>query len=310
MKEGLVNDFVRAFCEDREGGVWIGTDGGLSYWRGGTFRSFTAATGLIYGSIRGLLLDRDDSLWVATERGLTRFRSGAFVSDPLLERLGSTKVWALYQDAEHGLWIGTQGAGLFLLKSGRLTPFTTEHGLPSNKIHFVGEDRQGNLWMSGPNGVVSVSRRELESLPPHASRHVAVRLYDTTEGLNTNQMRGGVQPSGVVTTTGEVWLPSTKGAVLIVPDVPERPSRLPLVIEQAIADGHAVPFPAALDLPPGEGKLEIQYTSLRLAAPERLASDTGWKTSSATGPPSGSARWRTTPTCRRASTGFTSSRTK
>ena len=44
MKEGLVNDFVRAFCEDREGGVWIGTDGGLSYWRDGTFRSFTAAT--------------------------------------------------------------------------------------------------------------------------------------------------------------------------------------------------------------------------------------------------------------------------
>ena len=86
MKEGLVNDFVRAFCEDREGGLWIGTDGGLSYWRAGTFRSFTAATGLIYGSIRGLLLDRDDSLWVATERGLTRFRSGAFVSDPLLER--------------------------------------------------------------------------------------------------------------------------------------------------------------------------------------------------------------------------------
>ncbi len=270
MKEGLVNDFVRAFCEDREGGVWIGTDGGLSYWRGGTFRSYTAATGLIYGSIRGLLLDRDDSLWVATERGLTRFRSGAFVRDPLLEPLGSTKVWALYQDDEHGLWIGTQGAGLFLLKSGRLTQFTTEHGLPSNKIHFVGEDRLGNLWMSGPSGVVSVSRRELESLPPHASRHVAVRLYDTTEGLNTNQMRGGVQPAGVVTTTGEVWLPSTKGAVLIVPDVPERPSRLPLVIEQAIADGQTVPFPAALDLPPGEGKLEIQYTSLRLAAPERL----------------------------------------
>ena len=43
-----------------------------------------------------------------------------------------------------------------------------------------------------------------------------------------------------------------------------------MVIEQAIADGRAVPFPAALELPPGEGKLEIQYTSLRLAAPERL----------------------------------------
>ena len=134
----------------------------------------------------------------------------------------------------------------------------------------MGEDRIGNLWLSGPGGVVSVSRRDLESRPPHASRDVPMRLYDTTEGLDTNQMRGGVQPAGVVTTTGEIWLPGTKGAVIIIPDEPERPSRLPVVIEQAVASGPPIPFPTGLDLPPGEGKLEIQYTSLRLAAPERL----------------------------------------
>jgi signal transduction histidine kinase/ligand-binding sensor domain-containing protein len=271
MKEGLVNDFVRAFCEDRTGGVWIGTDGGLSYWLDGTFRSFTRANGLIYGSIRGLLLDQDDSVWVATERGLTRFRDGAFATDPILERLRGTKVWALYQDAERGLWIGTQGAGLFLLKSGRLAHFTMAHGLPSNKIYFVGEDRIGNLWMSGPGGVVSVSRRDLESRSAHASTDVPMRLYDTTRGLNANQMRGGVQPSGVVTTGGEIWLPGTKGAVMVVPDAPERPGRLPVIIEQVVAGGgEPIPFPTELDLPPGEGKLEIAYTSLRLAAPERL----------------------------------------
>ena len=190
MKEGLVNDFVRAFCEDREGGLWIGTDAGLSYWRGGTFRSFTAADGLIYGSIRGLLLDRDDSLWVATERGLTRFRSGAFVTDPLLERLASTKVWALHQDSEDGLWVGTQGAGLFLLKSGRLTQFTTDHGLPSNKIHFVGEDRQGNLWMSGPSGVVlgvAARSRIAPSARVTARAGAALRHHRRPD---TNQMRG------------------------------------------------------------------------------------------------------------------------
>jgi ligand-binding sensor domain-containing protein/signal transduction histidine kinase len=270
MKEGLVNDFVRAFCEDRQGGVWIGTDGGLSYWRNGIFTSFTPATGLIYNSIRALLVDQDDSVWVATERGLTRLRSGVFVHDPLLEPLRGTKVWALYQDDDRGLWIGTQGAGLFLLKSGRLTQFTADHGLPSNKIHFVGEDRVGNLWLSGPSGVVSVARRDLESRPPHASRDVPMRLYDTTEGLDTNRLRGGVQPAGAITKTGEIWLPGTKGAVIIVPDEPERPHRLPVVIEQAVASGPPIPFPTALDLPPGEGKLEIQYTSLRLAAPERL----------------------------------------
>ena len=270
MKEGLVNDFVRAFCEDRDGGVWIGTDGGLSYWRNGTFRNFTAANGLLYNSIRGLLLDRDNSVWVATERGLTRIRDGAFIHDPMLERLRGTKVWALYQDAQGGLWIGTQGAGLYLLKSGRLAQFTAEHGLPSNKIHFVGEDRAGQLWLSGPAGAVSVSRRDLELRPSHATRDVPMRLYDTTEGLDTNQMRGGVQPAGVVTTAGEVWLPGTKGAVIIVPNEPDRPTRLPVVIEQAVASGPPIPFPTALELAPGESKLEIQYTSLRLAAPERL----------------------------------------
>jgi signal transduction histidine kinase/ligand-binding sensor domain-containing protein len=269
MKQGLVNDFARAFCEDRDGGLWIGTDGGLSHWRDGTFRSFTAATGLTYGSIRGLLCD-GENVWIATERGLTRFRAGAFSRDPWLDRFNGIKVWALHQDADRGLWIGTQGAGLFLWKAGQLKQFTIGHGLPSNKIHFIGEDRRGNLWMSGPSGGVSVSRRDLESLDPQASSHVAVRLYDTTEGLTTNQMRGGVQPAGVVTTTGEIWFPSTKGAVLIAPDIPERPSRLPIVIEQVIADGNTLPFPGSLDLPPGEGKLEIQYTSIRLGAPERL----------------------------------------
>ena len=88
MKDGLVNDFVRAFCEDREGGIWIGTDGGLSYWRDGTLpqlhgggRPRSTAASAACCSIA------TSSLWVATERGLSRFRSGAFVSDPLLERL-------------------------------------------------------------------------------------------------------------------------------------------------------------------------------------------------------------------------------
>ena len=55
MKDGLVNDFVRAFCEDADGGIWIGTDGGLSYWRDGAFQNFSASTGLVYSSIRRLL---------------------------------------------------------------------------------------------------------------------------------------------------------------------------------------------------------------------------------------------------------------
>jgi ligand-binding sensor domain-containing protein len=210
MKQGLVNDFTRAFCEDRNGDIWIGTDDGVSRWHAGTFQNFNTKDGLVYHSIRVLLPDHDGSLWIATDGGLSRFRSGAFVSDPLLDHLRGEKVWALFQEPGGDLWIGTNGRGLFLLANGKLTQFTTKEGLPSNKIHFLTGDNRDNLWMSGPSGIVSVSRRELADVARDPSGRLAVHLYSTSEGLSTNQMNGGVQPAGALTRAGELWFGSTK----------------------------------------------------------------------------------------------------
>lgn len=268
MKQGLVNDFVRAFCEDRDGGIWIGTDGGLSRWHGGTFQSFGTQDGLAYGSIRVLLLDREGSLWVATDGGLSRYRDGKFATDALLDRLRGQKIWALHEDAHGGLWIGTQGAGVFLLENQKLTQYTTKDGLPSNKIQFITEDSRGNLWISGPSGIASVARRDLEESRKSPGQ-LAVRVYSTSEGLSTNQMSGGVQPAGALAASGDLWFASTKGAVRIEPDVPYRGSPPPVLIEQVLADGAAVPAGQLLRVGPGEGKLEVHYTAIRLRSPGR-----------------------------------------
>jgi ligand-binding sensor domain-containing protein/signal transduction histidine kinase len=269
MKDGLVNEFVRAFCEDREGSIWIGTDGGLSRWRAGAFQNFDTKEGLAYGSIRVLLLDRAGGLWVATDGGLSHYVSGRFVADPLLDRLKRQKIWALYEDGEGGLWIGTHGAGLFLLKSGKLSRFTTREGLPNNKIYFIAEDARGSLWMSSPGGILSVLRRDLEDPARVSSGRLAVRVIGTSEGLSTNQMNGGVQPAGAVTAAGELWFPSTNGAVSVAPADPEKGSPPPVLIEQVLADDRAVPFTNGIRTGPGEGKLEIHYTAIRLRSPER-----------------------------------------
>jgi ligand-binding sensor domain-containing protein/signal transduction histidine kinase len=270
MKQGLTNDFVRAFCEDRDGSMWIGTDGGLSHWRAGRFQNFDIGNGLTYRSIRALLLDRDGSLWVATDGGLSRLRSGAFVNNPLLERLRGYKIWALHQDSEGGLWIGTHGAGLLLLKGGKLEQFTTLQGLPSNKICFLTEDLRGNLWMSGPGGVISVARRDLEALASNPSGQPALRVYSTAEGLSTNQMMGGVQSAGALASNGALWFATTKGAIQIEPEAPDRGGAPPVRIEQVLADDRPAIFCNPLVLPPGAGKLEIQYTAIRLRSPERI----------------------------------------
>jgi ligand-binding sensor domain-containing protein/signal transduction histidine kinase len=269
VKQGLVDDFVRAFCEDRDGSIWIGTDSGLSRWRAGGFQNYGTESGLVYGSIRVLFLDRGGDLWVGTDGGLSRFRSGVFAADPLLDRLRGQKIWSIHEDSGGGLWIGTHGAGLFLLKGGKLAQFTIKQGLPSNKIHFIAEDPRGNLWMSGPSGIVSVSRRDLEELSHTTSGRLAVRVYGIWEGLSTNQMNGGVQPAGALTPAGDLWFPSTAGAVRIEPDAPDPGGVPPVLIEQVLADDRPVALSRDLRLGPGEGKLEIHYTAVRLRSPER-----------------------------------------
>ncbi|HEY8459576.1 MAG TPA: ATP-binding protein, partial [Blastocatellia bacterium] len=146
-------------------------------------------------------------------------------------------------------------------------------GLPSNKIHFIAEDARGNLWMSGPGGVASVSRRDLEKLSSHsqpASGQLAARVYSIADGLSTNQMNGGVQPAGAVTPDGELWFPSAKGAVRIEQNEPDRKSAPPVLIEQVLADDRSAPFSNNLILAPGQGKLEIHYTAIRLRSPDRI----------------------------------------
>jgi signal transduction histidine kinase/streptogramin lyase len=270
MKQGLINDFIRAFCEDRDGGLWIGTDGGLTRLRQGAFQNFTVRDGLVYQSIRALLLDRAGDLWVATDGGLSRLRAGRFINEPSLERLRGRKVWSLLEDAEGKLWIGTHGDGLFMLKDGTLAQFTTRAGLPSNKIHSIIEDAQGNLWMSGPSGIAAVSRRELEALSGQTGSQLAVRVYGAAEGLSTNQMNGGVQPAGALLPSGELWFPSAKGAVRIEQNGPNRRGAPPALIEQVLADDRPAPFSKNLILEPGQGKLEIHYTAIRLRSPGRI----------------------------------------
>ncbi len=270
MRQGLNSDFTRAFCEDRDGSLWIGTDGGLSRFDGKTFQTFTVQDGLAYNSVRALLLDRSGSLWIATDGGLSKLRVGAFVNEPVLEQLRGHKIWALHEDADGGLWIGTHGDGLYWLKNDKLIQFTTKAGLPSNKVHFIAEDGRGNLWMSGPSGILSVARQDLEAHAQQPSGQLAVRVYSTAEGLSTNQMNGGVQPAGALLASGELWFPSTKGAVRLLADGADRRSAPPVLIEQVIADDHVEVFANNLQLAPGLRKLEIHYTAIRLRSPDRL----------------------------------------
>ncbi len=274
----LIQPYVRAFAEDHEGGVWIGTDGGYCRWRPDGTRCFEA-----HESVRSLYVDRQGDVWVGKDRGLTRLRNGGEVSDSPIPRLREEKVWAIHEDAEGALWFGTRSSGLFRWKSNQLTAYTTAQGLANNSIHQILEDRAGTFWLSGPNGVSSIVRHDLELTASDPSHRPAVKLYGTSEGLETTQMYGGVQPAGCTTASGEVWFPSTAGAVRIGADPEGSVSAPPAVIYRVEADGREVGAEGDIELPPGQGKLEIQYGAIQFRSQDRVRFlyqlenfDTGW----------------------------------
>ncbi len=269
-RNGLTNDFIRAFLESRDGSIWIGTDEGLNRWHDGVLTRYRMSEGLSYFSIRALLEDTQGDIWIGTEQGVSHWQNGKFVEDAVTERLRSEKVWTMHQDRDGGLWFGTRGGGLFRWRAGKLSAFTSAQGLASNSIYQILEDQRGTFWMSGPNGIVSVARADLDKLAEVPEFRPAVTLYGLSDGVEATQMHGGVAPAGCLTPSGELWFPSNRGPVRILPDQ-TRPGVLPrVVIEQVLVDGREVRNSGHLVAPPGEGKLEINYSAIRLRSQERI----------------------------------------
>ncbi len=267
---GLTNDFIRAFLESRDGSIWIGTDEGVNRWHNGALTNYRKADGLCYFSIRALLEDSRGGLWIGTDRGVSHWQEGAFVHDAVGIRLADEKVWAIHEDGDGGLWFGTHGGGLFRWRDGRLTSFGSEQGLASNSIFQILEDSHGTFWMSGPNGISSVSRHDLDNFAEHPDFRPAITLYGVSDGVEATLMHGGTQPAGALTPNGELWFPSNRGPVRVLPDQ-TRPGDLPqVVIEQVLVDGREEPASGRLVVPPGEGKLQIDYSAIRLRSQERI----------------------------------------
>jgi len=269
-RDGLVNDFVRAFLESRDGSIWIGTDEGISRWRNGVMDNYREPQGLAYFSIRALLCDSRGDVWIGTERGLSHWSHERFVTDSVTERLRPEKIWAIHEDRDGGLWFGTRGAGLFRHRQDQLVQLGTAQGLASNSIFQILEDAAGTFWLSGPNGISAVSRDDLNRAAEQRDFHPAVTLYGLSDGVEATQMYGGVQPAGALTSGDEVWFPSNRGPVRIMPSLARAESVPKVVIEGVVVDGREIPASSRLVVPPGEGKLQIDYSAVRLRSQERL----------------------------------------
>ncbi len=141
------------------------------------------------------------------------------------------------------------------------------------------EDARGNLWLGSYGGVFRINKQELNQSASEPNPEVHCVEYGLEDGLPSLECQGGFQPSGYKSGDGRLWFPTIKGLVVVNPDRVGSNSLPPtVVIEDAIVDGTpnsqtgqagnpGVGLAAKTSIPPGNKRIEFQYTALSFSAP-------------------------------------------
>jgi len=147
----LKSNLVEALAEDKEGTLWIGTNGGgLTRYLNGKFQAVPESFGAS-STVQALYVDRHGSLWVGTEGGgIAEYHAGVFRRYTTRDGLSDNSIFAFAEDRNGAFWIGTHN-GLDRFVDGKFSVYRTGEGLPNNYVHCLYPDRGGGVWV-GTNG--------------------------------------------------------------------------------------------------------------------------------------------------------------
>lgn len=297
FEEGCHRATPLALFEDHAGAIWLGGERGLQRHWNGQFELFTRENGMSHDEVRALAEDTNGTLFIGTSGGgLNSLRAGEFSCHTERDGLPDNHIGALWMDRDDSLWIGTVNGGLCRFRDGRFATVTINDGLPSNTIGALCEDDLGYLWLGTNRGLVRLHCQELNDFLDGLRATFTHHVFDQSDGLNSIDCSGGVQPACVKSSDGKLWFATVKGVAVVDPNALAFNPLPPLVvIEEVAVQGvriprtqwarmtdtgpgadvmaerpRPIPTSPRLTIPPDQRRLEVQYAGLSLVAPEKV----------------------------------------
>ncbi|HQZ37561.1 MAG TPA: two-component regulator propeller domain-containing protein [Vicinamibacterales bacterium] len=157
-KDGLPSDVIWSVTQDRDGYLWLGTNGGLVRFDGVRFATVESAfgTALPHAPVRSVYAGPDGTLWLGFSEmgGVSRIAGQHATNYGEADGLPRAMVTAIVQDPRGRVWAGTT-RGLFQLTRERWRAIGPAEGLPEVRIDSLYVDRSGSLLVGTSVGVYS-----------------------------------------------------------------------------------------------------------------------------------------------------------
>jgi signal transduction histidine kinase/ligand-binding sensor domain-containing protein len=275
-----------AITEDTEGNIWanVVSDHQRRLLRIRNERvQQEIPLGPVANEVGFLAPDRDIGIWVGDRSDkVVRFRGNRKEVVSLANGDKTLITRSIVVAPDNALWVATT-KGLYRWKDGHLSLLNSENGLPCSNILSAIVDNSESLWLNAACGILKVSATEFANWVRQPTSKVAFSIFDQFDGAHSSS--GALQPIEAKSPDGRLWFVGSQFVQMIDPNRSYfHPSPPPVHVEEIIADQKAFSPQDDIRLAPGPHDIEIRYTALSFALPQRVrfrymleGQDKGWQ---------------------------------
>ncbi len=265
-------DSVVFVAVDRNNDPWITTSSGQAYrLSGGKWTDETETLGKKPGVIGAMVDDAAGNVWFAFSNKVIRWDGSNYDRSEFPDGQRGVNENTMAVRGDH-VWLGGAG-GVQLFLHGHFYLMHWKDRDSPGRVSGIAETEAGDLWVNGFSGITHVPASELKAWLADTKSAVSGEHLNELDGLPGLSGEAIPAPSVVEAANGHLWFAATKGIAWLDPVTFERNRNRvapPVVISTVISDGKTYAGANSIHLPAHLENLEIDYTALSLAIPERV----------------------------------------